>query len=84
MDCRDILLYSAIASQMRYLSARHVTASWIAIVLKSLPVWLRSPRPLEKEKLAINRLYSVRVRVIVRAMVDLPVPAIPFNQKILL
>ena len=63
-------------------SSQEIAVNWIATVLKSLPVWLRSPGPLEKKEFAASQFCSVKVRVRVRAMVDLPVPAMPFNQNI--
>jgi hypothetical protein len=41
-----------------------------------------SPSPLLKKKLAPRTLLSLKYLAIVREIVDLPVPALPFSQKI--
>ena len=56
-------------------------ASCNAMLVTNLPAWPTSPPPREKKKLAPRRCCSEYVRATVRAMVDFPVPAKPFNQK---
>lgn len=55
--------------------------SCTAIVVQNLPAWPTSPPPREKKKLAPRRFFSKYVRATVRAIVDFPVPAKPFSQK---
>ena len=50
-------------------------------MVKSLEALPRSPSPLLKKKLAPSCLLSVKCWAIVLLIVDLPVPAIPFNQN---
>jgi hypothetical protein len=52
------------------------------IVGKNLLAVPRSPSPLLKKKLALRRLLFWKYLAIVREIVDFPVPALPFNQKI--
>src|ERR1700734_3851757 len=66
---------------MYRLSSGDLSASCVARVVKTLLEDPRSPPPLEKKKLAPRRPCSSYSRAIVRAMVDFPVPAIPFSQK---
>ena len=56
-------------------------ASRTAILVKNLPAWLTSPPPLEKKKLAPRPCSSNNLQTIVRAIVDLPVPAKQLSQK---
>jgi hypothetical protein len=56
--------------------------SCIAILVKNLPAWLTSPPPLKKKKLAPRRSSSKYLQATVRAIVDFPMPAKPFSQKI--
>ena len=49
--------------------------------MKNLPAWLTSLLPFEKKKLAPRRPCSKYLRATVRAIVDFPVPAKPFSQK---
>jgi hypothetical protein len=51
------------------------------MLVTNFPAWPTSPPPCEKKKLAPRRFWSKYFRAIVRAMVDFPVPAKPFNQK---
>jgi hypothetical protein len=52
------------------------------MLVTSLPAWPTSPPPREKKKLAPRRFWSRYLRATVRAIVDFPVPAKPFSQKI--
>jgi len=56
-------------------------ASCTARLVKNLPAWLTSPPPFEKKKLAPRRFCSLHLRATVREIVDFPVPARPFSQK---
>jgi len=58
------------------------SASCTARLVTNLPAWLTSPPPLEKKKLAPRRFCSLNLRATVREIVDFPVPARPFSQKI--
>src|SRR5271154_4217997 len=51
------------------------------MLVTNLPAWLTSPPPLEKKKLAPRRCCSKYRRATVRDIVDFPVPAKPFSQK---
>jgi hypothetical protein len=51
------------------------------MLVKNILIYPTSPPPLAKKKLALRSPLSLNSRDIVRAMVDFPVPAIPFNQK---
>ena len=75
-------LRSAIASQMYPRRVGTLFASCIATLVTNLPAWPTSPPPFVKKKLAPSRFFSKYLRAIVRAMVDFPVPAKPFSQKI--
>ena len=56
-------------------------ASCTAMLMTNLPAWPTSPPPREKKKLAPRRFWSKYLRATVRAIVDFPVPARPFSQK---
>jgi hypothetical protein len=56
-------------------------ASCTARLVKNLPAWLTSLLPFEKKKLAPRRFYLLYLRAIVREIIDFPVPARPFSQK---
>ncbi len=68
------------ASTMYLRSVAGLSASWTAIVATNLRVDARSPPPFEKKKLAPRCSFLLYSRAIVRATVDLPVPAIPSSQ----
>src|ERR1700710_2826422 len=51
------------------------------MLVTNLPAWPTSPPPREKKKLAPRRFWSRHLRATVRAIVDFPVPAKPFSQK---
>jgi len=53
----------------------------IAMVVKNRVALPRSPSPLLKKKLAPNRPWSEKICATVLAIVDFPVPAIPFSQN---
>ena len=53
----------------------------MATVVKNLEALPQSPLPLLKKKLAPSYLLSLKCWAIVLLIVDLPVPAIPFNQN---
>ena len=69
------------ASEMDVRRTGKLFASWAAIVVKNMREWLTSFLPRVKKKLAASRFFSASSRAIVREIVDLPVPAIPFSQK---
>jgi hypothetical protein len=56
-------------------------ASRTARVVNSFPAWLISPPPFEKKKLALRRCWSRYLRATGYAIVDFPVPAKLFSQK---
>ena len=58
-------------------------ASCTAMLVTNLPAWPVSPPPREKKKLAPRLSFSEYLEATVRAIVDLPVPAKPLNQKML-
>jgi hypothetical protein len=57
-------------------------ASCQARLVTNLLAWPTSPPPREKKKLAPRRFCFAYPRATVRAIVDFPVPARPFSQKI--
>ena len=75
-------LHSAIASDIYRRKAGILFASCVAMLVTNFPGWLTSPPPREKKKLAPRDFWSEYLRAIVRAIVDFPVPARPFSQKI--
>jgi len=78
---REISRWLHIALRIPAVRLDCVLASWYARVVKNFEARARSPLPLEKKKLPPSRFSLSHVRATVRAMVDFPVPAIPFNQK---
>ena len=72
---------SLIASQTYWSREGTLLASCHAILVTNLPAWPTSPPPREKKKLAPRRFRSRYLRATVRAIVDFPVPAKPFSQK---
>jgi hypothetical protein len=74
-------LRSVIASQMYRWRVGTLFASCTATLVTNLPAWPTSPSPFVKKKLAPSRFFSKYLRATVRAMVDFPVPAKPFSQK---
>ena len=56
-------------------------ASCTAVLVTNLPAWLTSPPPRENKKLAPRRSSSQHLQAMVREIVDFPVPAKPFSQK---
>jgi len=81
-DWFAISFCSKTASEMNRWICGTLRASCTAKLVKSLPAWPTSPPPLEKKKLAPRRFWSEYLRATVRAIVDFPVPAKPFSQKI--
>ena len=77
-----MLVSFEIASQMYRCRVGTLLASCTAMLATNLPAWLTSPPPLEKKKLAPRRLCFLYLWATVRAIVDFPVPAEPFSQKI--
>jgi hypothetical protein len=75
-------LRSLSTSDINGRSAGMLLASCLAIVVTNVPARPTSPPPLEKKKLAPSRFWSEYLRATVRAIVDFPVPANPFSQKI--
>jgi hypothetical protein len=63
------------------LNADSLLDSCTAILVKNLSARLTSPPPREKKKLAPSRFLLSYMWATVRAMVDFPVPAMPFSQK---
>ena len=75
-------LCSIIASQICSRRDSTVFASYTAILVKNLRAWLTSLPPIKKKKLAPRRFQLKYLRATVRAIVDFPMPAKPFSQKI--
>jgi hypothetical protein len=73
--------FSLMALQMYGTTAGSAIVRCAAIVVNNLVACPRSPRPLEKKKLAPRLFCLYHLRATVRAIVDFPVPAIPFNQN---
>jgi hypothetical protein len=80
-DWLAISLCSVTASQMYRRRVGTLFASCTATLVTNLPAWPTSPPPFVKKKLAPSRLFSKYLRATVRAIVDFPVPAKPFSQK---
>jgi hypothetical protein len=78
-----ISLSFIIASLINRLIVGIVLAIWIAMLVTNLPACPISPPPRAKKKLAPRQPCSKHRRATVRAIVDFPVPAKPFSQKIL-
>jgi hypothetical protein len=76
-----ILLHSVTASEMYRRRVRTLLASCTATLVTNLPACPTSPPPRVKKKLAPRRFWSKYLRATVRAIVDFPVPAKPFSQK---
>jgi hypothetical protein len=74
-------LYSVVALQINRWRVGTLLASCTAMLVTNLPAWPTSPPPCEKKKLAPRRTRSEYSRAMVRAIVDFPVPARPFSQK---
>src|SRR5579862_2828959 len=72
---------SLMASQTYWSREDTLLASCHAMLVTNLPAWPTSPPPREKKKLAPRRFWSRHLRATVRAIVDFPVPAKPFSQK---
>jgi len=81
-DWLAISLRSVIPAQMCLSREGTLLASCTATLVTNLPAWLTSPLPFVKKKLAPSCFFSEYPRAIVRAIVDFPVPAKPFSQKI--
>ena len=69
-------------SQTSFFSSCETLASCHAILVNSIPVWATSPPPRAKKKLAPKIPFPCSSFANVRAIVDFPVPAMPFSQKI--
>jgi len=76
-----ISLCSVTASEMYRRKVGTMLASCTAMLVTNLLACPTSPPPRAKKKLAPRRFWSKYSRPTVRAMVNFPVPAKPFSQK---
>ena len=74
-------LYSVIALEMCQCRVGTLLASCMAMLVTNFPACPTSPPPRAKKKLAPRRTRSEYSWAMVRAIVDFPVPAKPFSQK---
>ena len=74
-------LCSVTESEMCRRRVGTLLASCTAILVTNFPACPTSPPPRAKKKLAPRRTCSEYSRAMVRAIVDFPVPAKPFSQK---
>jgi len=80
-DWLAMLLCSVTALEMCRRRVGTLLASCTAMLVTNFPAWPTSPPPRAKKKLAPRRTRSEYSRAMVRAIVDFPVPAKPFSQK---
>ena len=80
-DRLAILLRSLTTSRIWVSRDGTADASCTARLVKNLRALLTSSPPSKNKKLAPRRFYSKNLRATVRAIVDFPVPARPFSQK---
>jgi hypothetical protein len=71
-----------IESKIYRRKAGTLLASCTAILITNFPACLTSSPPRAKKKLALRRTYLKYFRVIIRVIVNFPMPAKPFSQKI--
>jgi hypothetical protein len=80
-DWLAMSLRSMITSHKSWWREGMLFASCNAMLVTNLPAWPMSPPPREKKKLAPRHPHWKKSRATVRAIVDFPVPAKPFSQK---